>query len=95
MIGSELIVYFKSVEMLVSIKIVIAFVLHFVFSQECGSGPNFCHTEIKYRSLDGSCNNLKNPKWGSAGSEYGRILPANFSDSKLFGIKRYILILSL
>lgn len=53
-------------------------------SEECGSGPRECTSWSKYRSYDGSCNNLEHPKWGSALSEYGRLLPSKFSDSKMF-----------
>ena len=27
----------------------------------------------KYRSMDGRCNNVVNPRWGSAGSRFGRM----------------------
>ena len=35
-------------------------------------------TEI--RSLDGSGNNVNNPEWGQAGTEYVRTAPANYAD---------------
>lgn len=53
-----------------------------VYCEDCGTGPRKCPRNTKYRSVDGSCNNLKNPKWGSTGTEYGRMLPAKFSDCK-------------
>lgn len=51
--------------------------------EECGVGPEKCLNDTIYRSYDGSCNNLEHPKWGSAGSEYGRLRPAKYSDRKL------------
>lgn len=35
---------------------------------------------LKYRSVDGTCNNVKNPGWGSAGSSMQRILPPAYED---------------
>lgn len=34
----------------------------------------------KYRSLDGSCNNLQNPLWGVANNRYSRLLTAKYAD---------------
>ncbi|CAB0019328.1 unnamed protein product [Nesidiocoris tenuis] len=34
----------------------------------------------KYRSYDGSCNNLQNPDWGAAGTALQRILPPKYAD---------------
>ncbi|KAJ8666530.1 hypothetical protein QAD02_008192 [Eretmocerus hayati] len=33
-----------------------------------------CYPKSIYRSLDGSCNNLQNPVWGSAFTNYSRLL---------------------
>lgn len=49
---------------------------------DCGSGPSVCSREVKIRSYDGSCNNLRNPRWGSAKGLYGRVLPAQYHDGK-------------
>ncbi|XP_053252519.1 myeloperoxidase-like isoform X2 [Podarcis raffonei] len=38
-----------------------------------------CLTE-KYRSIDGTCNNRKNPLWGAANTAYTRWLPADYED---------------
>lgn len=47
--------------------------------QNCGAQPLSCpHT--KYRSFDGSCNNLNQPGKGSANSRYGRLVPPIYSD---------------
>ncbi|XP_029047314.2 peroxidase [Osmia bicornis bicornis] len=46
----------------------------------CGDRfPRICE-KSRYRSFDGSCNNLHNPTWGMANTRYGRLLPANYGD---------------
>nr|UCR61005.1 peroxidase [Aphelinus asychis] len=39
-----------------------------------------CDSNSEYRSLDGSCNNVQNPKWGSAFTAYNRILFPQYAD---------------
>ncbi|XP_025410681.1 peroxidase-like [Sipha flava] len=39
-----------------------------------------CDPYAKYRSVNGSCNNLKTPTWGAANTPFLRMLNANFSD---------------
>ncbi|XP_052871136.1 peroxidase-like [Anopheles cruzii] len=39
-----------------------------------------CNASTPYRTLDGTCNNLKNPKWGAANTVYGRLLGADYGD---------------
>jgi len=34
----------------------------------------------KYRALNGHCNNVQNPHWGTAGSRYVRFLPPDYAD---------------
>lgn len=41
-----------------------------------------CDPNAKYRSLNGSCNNLKTPTWGAATTPFLRLLDANFSDGE-------------
>ncbi|XP_014230679.1 peroxidase [Trichogramma pretiosum] len=35
----------------------------------------------RYRSYDGSCNNLREPSWGAANTRYSRLAPANYADN--------------
>jgi len=41
-----------------------------------------CDQNAKYRSINGSCNNLKTPTWGAAATPFLRLLNANFSDGE-------------
>ena len=34
----------------------------------------------KYRSIDGTCNNLANPLWGASLTAFRRLLPAQYED---------------
>lgn len=34
----------------------------------------------RYRTLDGTCNNLQNPIWGTANNRYGRLLTPRYGD---------------
>lgn len=34
----------------------------------------------KYRTIDGSCNNIKNPLWGLTNTNYGRLVTAKYAD---------------
>ncbi|XP_047356142.1 uncharacterized protein LOC124951581 isoform X3 [Vespa velutina] len=42
--------------------------------------PRCPPASLRYRTSDGSCNNLKNPWWGSAMSTMQRFLPPNYDD---------------
>ncbi|RLU23752.1 hypothetical protein DMN91_003958 [Ooceraea biroi] len=47
---------------------------------KCGDTyPQACQ-RLRYRSYDGSCNNLQNPSWGLANTRYGRLLRPRYSD---------------
>ncbi|CAO1423296.1 unnamed protein product [Diamesa tonsa] len=45
----------------------------------CPVQPPSCQ-KSRYRSLDGSCNNIKNPTWGTANNRYGRLLAPRYGD---------------
>jgi len=49
-----------------------------------------CDPNAKYRSLNGSCNNLKTPTWGAAATPFLRLLDADFSDGETIG---YIIVI--
>ncbi|XP_076644739.1 peroxidase isoform X2 [Halictus rubicundus] len=49
-------------------------------STACPSSQVDCNSEEKYRSIDGSCNNVENPTWGSAMTAYNRILFPQYFD---------------
>ncbi|XP_017753123.1 PREDICTED: peroxidase-like isoform X3 [Eufriesea mexicana] len=44
------------------------------------SKSRLCNSKAKYRSIDGSCNNVENPNWGSAMTAYARILFPHYFD---------------
>lgn len=46
-------------------------------------------TNGKYRTLDGSCNNLKYPTWGAANTKYGRLVAPKYADGKHIYLKMY------
>lgn len=49
---------------------------------KCGDTfPRACQ-QSRYRSYDGSCNNLQNPTWGLANTRYGRLVYPRYSDGK-------------
>ncbi|XP_020300662.1 peroxidase-like isoform X2 [Pseudomyrmex gracilis] len=39
-----------------------------------------CDRRSKYRSIDGTCNNIENPSWGSAMTAYTRVLFSQYFD---------------
>lgn len=50
--------------------------------QGCGQAPAFC-PKNRYRSYDGTCNNLRNPILGTPNTPYNRLLPPKYGDGKL------------
>ncbi|GIY65304.1 chorion peroxidase [Caerostris extrusa] len=49
-----------------------------VIADTCPKNPP-CQT-TKYRTSDGSCNNLKHPEWGKTYHTYTRVMPPRYSD---------------
>ncbi|XP_068625536.1 peroxidase [Battus philenor] len=47
--------------------------------QTCGLPPSFC-AKSRYRSIDGSCNNIQKPIWGMPQTPYGRLVQYNYGD---------------
>lgn len=45
--------------------------------------PMSCDENAKYRTINGSCNNLLNPLWGSTVTPYVRLVQANYEDGTL------------
>ena len=39
-----------------------------------------CDETARYRTIDGTCNNLANPLWGSVGDKFLRLEPADYGD---------------
>jgi len=39
-----------------------------------------CSSDYKYRTIDGSCNNVANPHWGAAGQQFQRFIDAAYED---------------
>ncbi|XP_023933907.2 peroxidase isoform X2 [Bicyclus anynana] len=48
-------------------------------TQTCGLAPAFC-TKSRYRSIDGTCNNLQRPTWGIPQTPYGRLVKFKYGD---------------
>ncbi|XP_041373987.1 chorion peroxidase-like [Gigantopelta aegis] len=42
--------------------------------------PSYCDSADKYRSIDGSCNNLLKLQWGMLGRPFRRFLPQSYDD---------------
>ena len=53
--------------------------------------PSCSHSTInKYRTIDGTCNNLRNRQWGAAHTAFRRLIPSNYEDgiSELRGCRQ-------
>ena len=52
--------------------------LHTELEKHCFKGPT-CD-QSKYRTADGSCNNLQHPLWGKSNTPFERIVPPAYAD---------------
>jgi peroxidase len=50
---------------------------------------NMCYHR-KYRTLDGTCNNLQNPTWGSSVTGFKRLLPPIYENGFNTPVGMYI-----
>ena len=62
-----------------------SYIRWFFFSHDSCPAPGYeepvdCHRFLKYRSFEGSCNNLKYPTWGNRTQPYSRITARTYSD---------------
>lgn len=55
----------------------------------CSSPAQPC-TDSKYRTLDGTCNNLRYPSWGAANTKYGRLVAPKYADGT-YAVQRSLL----
>ena len=39
-----------------------------------------CDPNARFRTIDGTCNNLQNPSFGAAGDKFQRLVPADYGD---------------
>ena len=54
-------------------------------AKECGCGRQKvvnCEKHARYRTIDGTCNNIHNPLLGSAPTVLNRLLPAKYYDTE-------------
>lgn len=51
-----------------------------------------CDSYAKYRTVNGSCNNLQNPTWGASMTPFYRYIDPEFSDGNAFRIDTYYLL---
>ncbi|CAH2085472.1 unnamed protein product [Euphydryas editha] len=55
-------------------------------TQSCGLIPPFC-VKSRYRTIDGSCNNLLRPTLGTPQTPYARLVPYKYGDGQLESIR--------
>lgn len=53
---------------------------HALYLLGCKTTPLTCNKFHKYRSFNGTCNNLKYPNYGEAYSQFRRLIPPDYSD---------------
>jgi hypothetical protein len=55
-------------------------ICHELISPFCVRRDVICDPTAKYRTIDGSCNNLQNPLWGRSNRPHRRFLKAQYMD---------------
>lgn len=50
------------------------------YSDTCFVAAPRCDPSSRYRTVDGSCNNLKRPTWGMSNTAFIRLLPPRYED---------------
>lgn len=68
--------------MVLILFIVALFAGVFGTENQCGTSPEVCDSKRTVRSYDGSCTNLRYPKWGSTKALYARMLPGVYGDGE-------------
>jgi len=53
-----------------------------------------CDPNAKYRTVNGSCNNLQNPSWGAALTPFYRYMDPMFSDGNIKHVQFLITIIT-
>ena len=48
-----------------------------------------CNSGAKYRTIDGTCNNLQNPLFGATNTPLQRILPPKYDDGNIIFLYRF------
>ena len=49
-----------------------------------------CDTNYKFRTIDGTCNNIRFPLWGSSNKPFDRLLPPLYGDGQLYDVIRQL-----
>lgn len=48
--------------------------------EACSIEPVCPQIPVKFRRIDGGCNNLIHPSWGTGTTPYARLLPPSYQD---------------
>ena len=58
--------------------------------RDCPALPD-CPVDDKYRTFDGSCNNLHKPEWGKANTDVQRFVLIHFEFQRMIILKKSVL----
>nr|CAJ2313429.1 Peroxidase [Metisa plana] len=70
----------KSLQFLSVICAALSDTNNIIENQSCEAPSKDCSYDSKYRTSDGSCNNLQHPYWGSKETPYERLVAYNYGD---------------